>query len=132
MWGDAGRANTKRAAKRRPFLFLTGSKYPFETNASAEQFLLQLLGHLFDVLRRPARDVHAEPEAHRGQHFLDLVQGLAAEVRRAEHLGLGLLDEVADVDDVVVLEAVGRARSEERRVGKECVSKCRSRWSPEH
>src|SRR3546814_19143714 len=23
-------------------------------------------------------------------------------------------------------------RSEERRVGKECVSKCRSRWSPSH
>src|SRR3546814_19709773 len=23
-------------------------------------------------------------------------------------------------------------RSEERRVGQECVSKCRSRWSPEH
>src|SRR3546814_17442307 len=27
-------------------------------------------------------------------------------------------------------ETVGR--SEERRVGKECVSKCRSRWSPVH
>src|SRR3546814_13497911 len=26
--------------------------------------------------------------------------------------------------------AVDRARSEERRVGKECVSTCRSRWSP--
>src|SRR3546814_17817602 len=25
-----------------------------------------------------------------------------------------------------------RGRSEERRVGKECVSKCRSRWSPHH
>src|SRR3546814_3160844 len=25
---------------------------------------------------------------------------------------------------------VGDARSEERRVGKECVSTCRSRWSP--
>src|SRR5216110_3668842 len=25
-----------------------------------------------------------------------------------------------------------RARSEERRVGKECVSLCRSRWSPYH
>src|SRR3546814_11638888 len=24
------------------------------------------------------------------------------------------------------------ARSEERRVGKECVSTCRSRWTPEH
>src|SRR3546814_18950767 len=27
---------------------------------------------------------------------------------------------------------VGKTRSEERRVGKECVSKCRSRWSPYH
>src|SRR3546814_17488117 len=26
----------------------------------------------------------------------------------------------------------GRQRSEERRVGKECVSTCRSRWSPSH
>src|SRR3546814_12281548 len=26
----------------------------------------------------------------------------------------------------------GAARSEERRVGKECVSTCRSRWSPYH
>src|SRR3546814_11870370 len=28
--------------------------------------------------------------------------------------------------------AIARARSEERRVGKECVSTCRSRWSPYH
>src|SRR3546814_19454393 len=27
---------------------------------------------------------------------------------------------------------IKRQRSEERRVGKECVSKCRSRWSPYH
>src|SRR3546814_5760645 len=27
---------------------------------------------------------------------------------------------------------VGKERSEERRVGKECVSTCRSRWSPYH
>src|SRR3546814_15109783 len=27
---------------------------------------------------------------------------------------------------------IGMARSEERRVGKECVSTCRSRWSPYH
>src|SRR3546814_4107591 len=26
----------------------------------------------------------------------------------------------------------GRTRSEERRVGQECVSTCRSRWSPSH
>src|SRR3546814_12160118 len=28
--------------------------------------------------------------------------------------------------------AAGASRSEERRVGKECVSTCRSRWSPYH
>src|SRR3546814_20789552 len=28
--------------------------------------------------------------------------------------------------------SLGLMRSEERRVGKECVSKCRSRWSPYH
>src|SRR3546814_14346998 len=30
------------------------------------------------------------------------------------------------------IAAAGLARSEERRVGKECVSTCRSRWSPSH
>src|SRR3546814_14042959 len=29
-------------------------------------------------------------------------------------------------------KAVLHGRSEERRVGKECVSTCRSRWSPDH
>src|SRR3546814_14479523 len=31
-----------------------------------------------------------------------------------------------------VAEAAKTLRSEERRVGKECVSKCRYRWSPSH
>src|SRR3546814_16056158 len=39
---------------------------------------------------------------------------------RLKHAGL-LLDSPAD-----------HVRSEERRVGKECVSTCRSRWSPYH
>src|SRR3546814_4142480 len=35
--------------------------------------------------------------------------------------------------DVFVVEAWKLScRSEERRVGKECVSTCRSRWSPDH
>src|SRR3546814_4933822 len=34
----------------------------------------------------------------------------------------------------LLVEAIiaGEMRSEERRVGKECVSTCRSRWSPYH
>ena len=46
-------------------------------------------------------------QTHLGQHFLDLVQRLAAEVRGPQHFRLGLLHQIADVDDIVVLEAVG-------------------------
>src|SRR3546814_13151385 len=40
----------------------------------------------------------------------------------------------ADYHALASVEALFRdhARSEERRVGKECVSTCRSRWSPYH
>src|SRR3546814_10214666 len=39
---------------------------------------------------------------------------------------------IALVHLVARLRAGGFSRSEERRVGKECVSTCRSRWSPYH
>src|SRR3546814_7403164 len=42
----------------------------------------------------------------------------------------GLSDEQVDRFASAVLEVIGR--SEERRVGKECVRTCRSRWSPYH
>ena len=38
-------------------------------------------------------------------------------------------DEVLVLDKVLI---VALGRSEERRVGKECASMCRSRWSPYH
>src|SRR3546814_9578024 len=58
--------------------------------------------------------------------------------------GVGKL--ASKVDDLLTSEAIRRTaavtdhllslgapeRSEERRVGKECVSTCRSRWSPYH
>src|SRR3546814_19689966 len=36
------------------------------------------------------------------------------------------------VDTLLTDPRVNAVRSEERRVGKECVSTCRSRWSPSH
>src|SRR3546814_2107107 len=42
----------------------------------------------------------------------------------------GAGDEAAATDNAYIRGDV--TRSEERRVGKECVSKCRSRWSPYH
>src|SRR3546814_20852669 len=41
-------------------------------------------------------------------------------------------DDADDIAGAYIELRVDRARSEERRVGKECVSKCRSRWSPDH
>ena len=45
-------------------------------------------------------------------------------------LGLGKVVVTPDIKlvDVMLVET----RSEERRVGKECASMCRSRWSPYH
>src|SRR3546814_14869601 len=37
-----------------------------------------------------------------------------------------------EIGDTVHLDDSRRGRSDERRVGKECVSTCRSRWSPYH
>src|SRR3546814_11207736 len=45
--------------------------------------------------------------------------------------GAGFAIAVATLDDGFALDAEA-ARSEERRVGKECVSTCRSRWTPYH
>src|SRR3546814_10993433 len=43
-------------------------------------------------------------------------------------------EERPDLDAIyqAALHMMGEQRSEERRVGKECVSTCRSRWSPYH
>src|SRR3546814_11211343 len=45
-----------------------------------------------------------------------------------------LFDEIDPIEEAYRLEVsspgIDRPRSEERRVGKECVSTCRSRWAP--
>src|SRR3546814_12799989 len=53
------------------------------------------------------------------------------QIERRDHR---LVDEPAEhhLDDIHGLRVGDAHRSEERRVGKECVSTCRSRWSPSH
>ena len=46
-------------------------------------------------------------------------------------VGALLQTEVIGGDEITLTSVIG-ARSEERRVGKECASMCRSRWSPYH
>src|SRR3546814_15226405 len=71
----------------------------------------------FDVVdRRPAEAARAAEEVGEG-HLLG----------RRQAAGLAV---AVGGDDIGAHHRVGR--SEERRVGKECVSTCRSRWSPYH
>src|SRR3546814_11100995 len=59
-----------------------------------------------------------------------LGEGPSERDRKLVHSGRGIGHR--DLDHAVAVHAHGKGRSEERRVGKECVSTCRSRWSPYH
>src|SRR3546814_16718695 len=87
--------------------------------------LFEALGHLHQPQRLAValRARHAEVAAHLGL-------GVAALLVADDHHAAAVdAAEAADDGGVVGLGAV---RSEERRVGKECVSPFRSRWSPYH
>src|SRR3546814_11505943 len=58
----------------------------------------------------------------------DLGDDLAPEADRTRRPTVAQMPQ-ADIPDRLVRN---ERRSEERRVGKECVSTCRSRWSPYH
>src|SRR3546814_2947434 len=69
------------------------------------------------------RDSPARPET---------VGLLDDEWRVAYNRIIAALDEQIAVADKKHSSSAWTGRSEERRVGKECVSTCRSRWSPDH
>src|SRR3546814_14713111 len=65
-------------------------------------------------------------------HLNGMLQGARGLDLHRLRLGLSSDDWRCAICDVRGLVLVAEARSEERRVGKECVSTCRSRWSPCH
>src|SRR3546814_18963605 len=75
-----------------------------------------------------------------GQRAADRARGADLGVGRRRTLGqrrgvatdIKLVEQVVDVDLEIGLVVEAEERSEERRVGKECVSTCRSRWWPYH
>src|SRR3546814_15242907 len=91
--------------------------------------LLQLLAHLGrteETAAHGARDGRSPPyELNKTEERIQLA------VQRSGETGLPLIyvNQVGGQDELVF---DGASRSEERRVGKECVSTCRSRWSPIH
>src|SRR3546814_15066954 len=88
-----------------------------------------LLGALSDVSEEEKLPVAEMPELER--YRLHLLARLDADLR-------SVVDKAAGSENWLEFSRYTRAlfdfvnRSEERRVGKECVSTCRSRWSPYH
>src|SRR3546814_13489106 len=59
-------------------------------------------------------------------------QASSFEEGKADILGLYMIRQLADMGELDKTKLMDNYRSEERRVGKEFVSTCRSRWSPYH
>src|SRR3546814_14857313 len=72
---------------------------------------------------------HAETEDQAPPRYAAIKQSICDAVRDG-HLKPG--DRVPSESELVTQFDVSRMRSAERRVGKECVSTCRSRWSQYH
>src|SRR3546814_4747844 len=71
--------------------------------------------------------LHLEEELHKrvaGQE--EAIEAVSDAIRCSR---AGLHDRKKPIGSFIFL---GTTRSEERRVGKECVSTCRSRWWPDH
>src|SRR3546814_11382470 len=82
-----------------------------------------LVQNLFMHRRVLDRDQHLDAAVEVARHPVG---------RGDEQLGIGRGQSLAgtEADDTRMFEEAADQRSEERRVGKECVSTCRSRWAP--
>src|SRR3546814_13264000 len=97
---------------------LTDSRFPYTT-------LFRSLGIAIALERIHRRTVSQEHGGHAG-HVVH------APILRRAVVKCRHPCRPAGVDEFVIGSLAIGSRSEERRVGKECVSKCRSRWSPYH
>src|SRR3546814_15023829 len=82
-------------------------------------------GEIADRENRAQRLFQARDIAHRRIGAQELFVAFALHLNEVGHL-----DDFVDVAENLADPLLGR--SEERRVGKACVSTCRSRWSPLH
>src|SRR3546814_19038553 len=87
--------------------------------------LADLIDDILDIVGRSIG-------GQRGELVVEFLQRRALAALRLAALQ-GRRDEVAVIRHRIVAQPVEFGiRSEERRVGKECVSTCRYRWSPYH
>src|SRR3546814_13955153 len=107
---------------------------PAETFRDAESYAATLAHELTHWTRHPSRldrDLGRKRWGDEGYAREELVAEIGAAYLCAD---LGIAPEVRQDHAAYVASwlQVLKDRSEERRVGKECVSTCRYRWSPYH
>src|SRR3546814_20163081 len=92
--------------------------------------------------QRPGAALEEHADLHLDRNVADAVDeavvegqavaaGLRRELRTTGH-GTGFHRLVVGIHGFLLLDARGCRSSEESRVGRECVSTCRSRWWPSH
>src|SRR3546814_16295735 len=89
----------------------------------------------FQANTKEARTVTSDYGIELEQHVTDLEQleKTGRIVSSLADLAKVMLDRTRKAeDDMRKSEDEAKARSEERRVGKGCVSTCRHRWAPDH
>src|SRR3546814_19506833 len=99
---------------------------------TAESLCVQRGKRLTPIRRKVLEILLAQHRSVKAYELLDLIR--AVQPGAAPPTVYRALDFLVDEGLVHRLDAINAwtARSEERRVGKECVSTCRSRWSPYH
>src|SRR3546814_12091071 len=131
-----------RAATLFPYTTLIRATAPIGHNNPPEPTPYEAI--LTDVqdLSEPAQGF-LDGDPTNDQATADMVAKLIDEARKGQKAAEDLRKEEAKPFDdgkkavqakwtPITDEKKGKYRSEERRVGKECVSTCRSRWSPYH
>src|SRR3546814_16666052 len=94
-----------------------------------------------DLSREPMLVIEIDGDTHAGQEAYDRSRTVYFEEQGYRVIRFTNRDVLTNMDGVLEqlmlfltppLPTLSPARSEERRLGKECVSTCRSRWSPLH
>src|SRR3546814_12136444 len=70
-------------------------------------------------------------ETQEGKKYLQHLRNAAPDAPK-EIIAARAMEQITSGREIPRMEAINEPRSEERRGGKECVSTCRSRWSPYH
>src|SRR3546814_19997988 len=119
--------------RRPPRSTRTDTLFPYTTLFRSHLAFAHRVEEELEVPQRPAERGEQVVQEQRGAPAIgvgrlarpadELTRGAVAHDQEAAPDRIG--DEPAEPDQA-------HSRSEERRVGKECVSKCRSRWSPDH